>query len=177
MLPHIWPLAVSLLLYVVQLVLVRVFMQAPDGAYSVVNQRLFHTLDYFLFFINIFVGVYSFVLRLSLNMVHGLVFISRLDKSMLGRGYELLDPGYRTYVGFLLLENSYSNPTAMTFVRLLAKSVNPTAGSVHSHCVGNSGRGGDDDDDGEDEDNGDVACSTNPIVAATACQGGCEGVA
>ena len=40
------------------------------------------------FFINIFIGLYSFILRLVLNVVLGMLWISRLDKNMMTRGYE-----------------------------------------------------------------------------------------
>ena len=86
----------------------------------IIHQRFFHNFDFFVFFINIFVGLYSFVCRLVLNFTAGFLWISRLDKAMLPRGYEFIDPGYRTYVGFLLLDYHYCNPSVVTFANLLS---------------------------------------------------------
>jgi hypothetical protein len=74
------------------------------------------------FFVNIFVGLYSFIIRLVLNILLGMLWISRLDKNMMTRGYEYIDPGYRTYVGFLMLDYHYCNPVMVTFATMLSAS-------------------------------------------------------
>jgi hypothetical protein len=98
-----------------------VFLYGNSG-YAIANQRLFHNYDFFAFFINIFIGFYSFIIRISFSVVHALLWLSRLDKCALPRGYETEDPGYRTYVGFLLLDYQYSNPVVLTFIQMLQAS-------------------------------------------------------
>ena len=63
------------------------------------------------------------MLRIGLNVGLSLLFLARLDKSLLSRGYELRDPGFRAYVGFLLLDYHYSNPVVVSFTLLLRDSV------------------------------------------------------
>lgn len=102
-----------------KVIAVRIFFQSSPSSYLIVNQRLFHNFDFFVFFINIFVGLYSFIARLGVNMMASLLWLSRLDKNMMPRGYEFNDPGYRTYVGFLLLDYHHCNPTTIAFSNLL----------------------------------------------------------
>ena len=115
-------------------------LQRRDLNYLIVNQRFFHNVDFFVydcdpfpphallltllrrFFINIFVGLYSFIIRLVINILLGMLWISRLDKNMMTRGYEHIDPGYRTYVGFLMLDYHYCNPVMVTFATMLSAS-------------------------------------------------------
>lgn len=63
-------------------------LQRRNARFAIRWQRLFHNVDFFVFFINIFVGLYSFLVRFLLNFVLGLLWISRLDKNMMSRGYE-----------------------------------------------------------------------------------------
>jgi hypothetical protein len=54
-------------------------------------------------------------------MALGTVLVDRLDRSTLPRGWESFDPGFRSYMGYLLLEHTYSNPYLSTFLFLLQK--------------------------------------------------------
>lgn len=127
LLPHLWPVLVSVLFYVSQLLLVRFLFSARDS-YDIRHMRVFHNFDFFVFFINIFIGLYTFAVRIILNFGFGLLWVSRLDKNMMSRGYELYDPGYRAYVGFLLLEYYYSNPIMITATHYFSKTAAYTTG-------------------------------------------------
>ena len=72
----------------------------------------------------------------SFSVVHSLLFfllhcsacwlarsLTRMHTSPHIQGYEYQDPGYRTYVGFLMLDYHYSNPVAMAFAGLLTETV------------------------------------------------------
>jgi hypothetical protein len=50
------------------------------------------------------VGFVMFARRLLTLIMFGFLFISRLDKPLVPRGYEWIDPGFACYQGFLLVE-------------------------------------------------------------------------
>ncbi|EDQ87990.1 uncharacterized protein MONBRDRAFT_26692 [Monosiga brevicollis MX1] len=116
---QIWVILIPLTFYILQVLSVYIFFQSGQS-FVIVNQRIFHNVDFFVFFINIFVGLYSFIIRIILNVLFGLLWISRLDKNMMTRGYEFIDPGYRTYLGFLELDYHYCNPVMVTFASMLS---------------------------------------------------------
>eukprot|EP00055_Hartaetosiga_balthica_P008605 m.32615 g.32615 ORF g.32615 m.32615 type:complete len:1022 (+) comp6393_c0_seq2:174-3239(+) len=120
LLHRLYPMFISVSFFIIQLLLVR-YVFAIKKTYAIRFQRLFHNMDFFVFFLNIFVGVYSFIARFVLTVATALLWIGRLDKNLLSRGYEMKDPGYRTYIGFLLLDYKYCNPTAMSFTHLLQR--------------------------------------------------------
>ena len=57
------------------------------------SRRLFHIVSYFLFFLNIFVGLFSCLIRIFYAILLGALFLPRLQKSALPRDWELFDPG------------------------------------------------------------------------------------
>ncbi|EDO30951.1 predicted protein, partial [Nematostella vectensis] len=81
--------------------------------------RLFHICTYFLFFFNIFLGVVSCLTRILIGAGIGVLFLARTQKSLVARDYELMDPGFNAYIGYLYLEHTHSNPVLVTFCRLL----------------------------------------------------------
>ena len=148
-LPRMWPFVISIGLYYFQAGIVRLFFQASGAnGFNIRNSRLFHNVDFFFFFINVFIGLYSFVVRLGANIFYGLLFLCRLDKNMLSRGYEMQDPGFRTYVGFLLLDYYYSNPTAITFAEMLVEDLRDEQRREREQFP-HLGEPGTDDDQGE----------------------------
>ena len=57
------------------------------------NRRLFHVCTFFLFFFNIFLGVFSCLKRIIVGAVLGVMFLGRTQKSVIPRDFELKDPG------------------------------------------------------------------------------------
>lgn len=86
------------------------------------NRRLFHVCTFFLFFFNIFLGLFSCLKRVVIGAVIGIMFLARTQKSVLSRDFELRDPGFNAYVGYLLLEHTHANPVLVTFCQLLIKT-------------------------------------------------------
>lgn len=86
------------------------------------NRRLFHVCTFFLFFFNIFLGLFSCLKRVVIGAVIGVMFLARTQKSVLSRDFELRDPGFNAYVGYLLLEHTHANPVLVTFCQLLIKT-------------------------------------------------------
>ncbi|EDV27002.1 uncharacterized protein TRIADDRAFT_54488 [Trichoplax adhaerens] len=122
----IWPsIAFSAAAYFIQYLLSRYCLLKNRGKDGLVvdNRRLLSNAAYFLFFYNIILGLFSALFRLLESLVLGVLFISRLDKSLLIRGYESWDSGYNAYLGFLHVEYHYNHPGAAVFCQLLIDSI------------------------------------------------------
>ncbi|XP_077989495.1 stimulated by retinoic acid gene 6 protein-like [Glandiceps talaboti] len=98
------------------------FLQDRGKSFALNNRRLFHNFTYFMFFYNVFLGIYSCLMRILKSVVIGAFVLSRIDQSTLPRKYERFDPGFRAYVGFLQLENAHTHPILVTFCNLLLQS-------------------------------------------------------
>ncbi|XP_068692474.1 stimulated by retinoic acid gene 6 protein-like [Montipora foliosa] len=119
-----WPaFAISLIFYWFQLLLSKyVFLIDKGSTMALDNRRLFHVCTFFLFFFNIFLGLFSCLKRVIIGAVTGIMFLGRTQKSVLSRDFELRDPGFNAYVGYLLLEHTHANPVLVTFCQLLIKT-------------------------------------------------------
>ncbi|XP_068741164.1 stimulated by retinoic acid gene 6 protein-like isoform X1 [Montipora capricornis] len=119
-----WPaFALSLIFYWFQLLLSKyVFLIDKGSTMALDNRRLFHVCTFFLFFFNIFLGLFSCLKRVIIGAVTGIIFLGRTQKSVLSRDFELQDPGFNAYVGYLLLEHTHANPVLVTFCQLLIKT-------------------------------------------------------
>jgi len=117
--------AISLGFFWIQLSLAKyVFLVDRDTTLALDNRRLFHVCTFFLFFFNIFLGVVSCLKRILIGAILGVMFLGRTQKSVLSRDFELKDPGFNAYVGYLLLEHTHANPVLVTFCQLLIKTIN-----------------------------------------------------
>ncbi|XP_077989011.1 stimulated by retinoic acid gene 6 protein-like isoform X1 [Glandiceps talaboti] len=125
-------IAVGLVVTLGQYLMARfAFLQDRGKSFALNNRRLFHNFTYFMFFYNVFLGMYSCLMRILKSVVIGAFMLSRIDQSTLPRKYERFDPGFRAYVGFLQLENAHTHPILVTFCNLLLQSTNtntPTSG-------------------------------------------------
>ncbi|XP_062517421.1 stimulated by retinoic acid gene 6 protein-like [Corticium candelabrum] len=112
----------TILLFIAQFLLAKYVLLTDYGKYvNISNRRLFHSISFFSFFYNALIGLFSCLRRILTGLVLGLLLIDRLDRCTLPNGWEGFDPGYRSYVGYLLLEHSYSNPYLVTFLYLLRR--------------------------------------------------------
>ncbi|XP_038070291.1 stimulated by retinoic acid gene 6 protein-like [Patiria miniata] len=83
------------------------------------NRRIFHVTIYITLFINFLVGLLSCFFRIFIAIVLETVFIGRLDRCTLMRGWESWDQGFRSYVGFLELEVAHTHPVVITFCHFI----------------------------------------------------------
>lgn len=123
---NIWPaIAFSLIFHWIQFLLSKyVFLIDRGATMALNNRRLFLVCTFFLFFFNIFLGLFSCLKRVVIGAVIGVLFLGRTQKSVLSRDFELRDPGFNAYVGYLLLEHTHANPVLVTFCQLLTKPTN-----------------------------------------------------
>ncbi|XP_063427676.1 receptor for retinol uptake stra6-like [Mytilus trossulus] len=120
---QLWPAPITALaLNLIQILLAKfVFLQERGNLLAIDNRRGFFFLTYFVFFYNTFLGVISCLLRIIKAIVIGALFLGRLDHSTLPRRFQLMDPGFDAYVGFMHMENAHFNPIVLTFLSLLKR--------------------------------------------------------
>ncbi len=59
-------------------------------------RRVYHVTNFFLFFFNIILGLFSCLKRILFSVVFGTLLISRLDRCLLMRGFETFDAGNKS---------------------------------------------------------------------------------
>ncbi|XP_064199967.1 stimulated by retinoic acid gene 6 protein-like [Anguilla rostrata] len=113
-------------LVIVQLILVQTFFLQDkisptdkQKPLALNNRRAFHNFNYFFFFYNVIMGMSTCILRLLTSCVLGTWLISRIDRTIMQRGYESLDPGYSTWIGMIFADHYHGNPVLICFCSLL----------------------------------------------------------
>ncbi|KAM3843221.1 STRA6-like [Diretmus argenteus] len=87
-------------LLVLQILLVQIFFlqdkihpSDPQKPLALNNRKAFHCFNYFFFFYNVVMGFSSCIVRLLSSVMVGTWLVSRLDRTIMQRGYESMDPG------------------------------------------------------------------------------------
>uniref|UniRef100_A0A672JW45 Stimulated by retinoic acid gene 6 protein homolog n=1 Tax=Sinocyclocheilus grahami TaxID=75366 RepID=A0A672JW45_SINGR len=83
------------------------------------NRKAFHCFNYFFFFYNVVMGLSNSILRLLSSCIVGTWLVSRIDRTIMQRGYESMDPGYSTWIGMIFADHYHSNPVMVSFCHLL----------------------------------------------------------
>ncbi|XP_033760016.1 receptor for retinol uptake stra6-like isoform X2 [Pecten maximus] len=96
-----------------------VFLQEKDEVLALDNRRGFFVFTYFMFYYNIFLGLISCLMRIIKSIILGALFLGRLDHSTLPRRFQLFDPGFDAFVGFLHMENAQRHPVVLAFISIL----------------------------------------------------------
>lgn len=111
---------------IVQVVLVQIFflqekMSPTDKQKPLAlnNRKAFHCFNYFFFFYNVIMGVSNCILRLLSSIMVGTWLVSRIDRTIMQRGYETMDPGYSTWIGMIFADHYHNNPAMVCFCQLL----------------------------------------------------------
>ncbi|XP_061578092.1 STRA6-like isoform X2 [Cololabis saira] len=124
-------------LVIVQIVLVQVFFLQDklsptdkDKPLALNNRKAFHCFNYFFFFYNVVMGITTCILRLLLSVVVGTWLVSRIDRTIMQRGYEAMDAGYSTWIGMIFADHYHNNPVMVCFCQQLVSNIlekhNPT---------------------------------------------------
>lgn len=116
-------------LVILQVVLVQVFflqdkMSPTDKQKPLAlnNRKAFHCFNYFFFFYNVVMGISTCILRLLSSVVVGTWLVSRIDRTIMQRGYEYMDAGYSTWIGMIFADHYHSNPVMVCFCQMLVSS-------------------------------------------------------
>ncbi|XP_034640559.1 receptor for retinol uptake STRA6 isoform X1 [Trachemys scripta elegans] len=126
-LENMWPFWLTLVLaVVVQNLLAHFhFLEKHHLQKELTNRRALCIMTYLLFPINVLVGVLAGVWRMVISALYNAVHFCQLDISLLNRGVEAFDPGYRTYCHYLKIEVSQSHPVMKAFCFLLLQLCGP----------------------------------------------------
>ncbi|GCB71777.1 hypothetical protein scyTo_0008925 [Scyliorhinus torazame] len=123
-LENMWPFWLTLILVVlIQYLLARFLFLQKDGKHlDITNRRSLYIFTYLLFTFNVLIGVIAGVWRVVFTALYNIVHFCRLDLSLINRGAEFLDPGYRCYSSFLEVEAGQSHPVMKAFCFLILQS-------------------------------------------------------
>ncbi|EMP35699.1 Stimulated by retinoic acid gene 6 protein like protein [Chelonia mydas] len=126
-LENMWPFWLTLVLAVVMQNLLAhfYFLEKHHLQKELTNRRALCIVTYLLFPINVLVGVLAGVWRMFISALYNAVHFCQLDLSLLNRGVEAFDPGYRTYCHYLKIEVSQSHPVMKAFCFLLLQVPGP----------------------------------------------------
>ncbi|XP_053144407.1 stimulated by retinoic acid gene 6 protein-like isoform X6 [Hemicordylus capensis] len=83
------------------------------------NRKVFHNFNYFLFFYNVLLGLGACLFRLLCSVIVGAWLIARIDRTIMPKGYEAADMGFRTWIGMLFMDHYHTNPTLVCFCHIL----------------------------------------------------------
>ncbi|XP_070827113.1 STRA6-like [Chaetodon trifascialis] len=116
-------------LVVVQITLVQTFFLQDklsptdkDKPLALNNRKAFHCFNYFFFFYNVVMGISNCILRLLCSIVAGSWLVSRIDRTIMQRGYEGMDAGYSTWIGMIFADHYHNNPVVVCFCQLLVST-------------------------------------------------------
>ncbi|XP_034544155.1 STRA6-like [Notolabrus celidotus] len=122
-------IALVIALVILQVVLVQIlFLQdklSPTDKYKPLalnNRKAFHCFNYFFFFYNVVMGISNCILRLLSSIMVGTWLVSRIDRTIMQRGYENMDAGYSTWVGMIFADHYHNNPVMVCFCQLLVSN-------------------------------------------------------
>ncbi|KAJ6653486.1 hypothetical protein lerEdw1_009158 [Lerista edwardsae] len=83
------------------------------------NWKAYQIFTYFLFFFTVVVGLTSCLMRLLRSLALGAWLIGRLDRTVMPKGFEGYDSGFKTWVGMLLTDHYHTNPILVCFCHIL----------------------------------------------------------
>ncbi|XP_056015617.1 stimulated by retinoic acid gene 6 protein-like isoform X2 [Ostrea edulis] len=87
------------------------------------NRKVYHNFAFFLFFFYIVLGLFKCFKRVAYSLVIGLIFVPRLDRSVLVSGFEHYDNGYMIYISLLNVELAHCHPVLRVFCEVLLKTI------------------------------------------------------
>ncbi|XP_068737734.1 stimulated by retinoic acid gene 6 protein-like isoform X3 [Montipora capricornis] len=91
----------------------------PNITITVDNRQLFSIMSYFFFFYNILLGFFSSFLRILKGILLGVLFLPRIDRTCLMRGFQTWDSAFVAYLGFVNVLVAHSHPVMLAFCQLL----------------------------------------------------------
>ena len=98
-----------------------VFLQGYGDSLAINNRRTFMIFIYFNFFLDAFLGLVASIMRIVKSAFAGMLYMSRLDYSPLGRKLETLDDAFSAYCGFIHMECAHRHPILLCFASHLLR--------------------------------------------------------
>ncbi|CAB1453826.1 unnamed protein product [Pleuronectes platessa] len=116
-------------LVILQILLVQIFFLQDkisptdkDKPLALNNRKAFHCFNYFFFFYNVVMGISNCIMRLLCSIFVGTWLVSRIDRTIMQRGYESMDAGYSTWIGMIFADHYHNNPVMVCFCQLLVSN-------------------------------------------------------
>lgn len=81
-------------------------------------RKVYHNFSFFLFFFYILIGLFKCIKRVVYSLVIGLIFVPRLDRSVLVSGFEHYDNGMFLRIvirSCSIISDEYQNPKTCTY--------------------------------------------------------------
>ncbi|XP_053227177.1 stimulated by retinoic acid gene 6 protein-like [Podarcis raffonei] len=97
----------------------KILLTDKEKPLALDNRKAFHNFNYFLFFYNVVLGLGACLFRLLCSVIVGAWLIARIDRTIMPKGYEAADLGFRTWIGMLFMDHYHTNPTLVCFCHLL----------------------------------------------------------
>ena len=113
---------VLLKMYLNKVLCQYVFLHHKLRILSLNNRRVFMVFLYFNIFLDAFLGILSAIVRMLQSVFGGLLYMSRLDYSPLGRKLETFDAGFNSYCGFIHIECAHRHPVLLCFISHLLRA-------------------------------------------------------
>ncbi|KAM4708195.1 stimulated by retinoic acid gene 6 protein-like [Discoglossus pictus] len=85
------------------------------------NRKAYHNFNYFILIYNVFLGFGAGFSRLLYSLGLGTCLVARIDRSILQRGFESMDKGYKTWIGMLYMDHYHTNPVLVSFCDILLR--------------------------------------------------------
>ncbi|NWX87403.1 STRA6 protein, partial [Nothoprocta pentlandii] len=126
-LQNMWPFWLTLIIAVIaqNLAAHYQFLEQHPLRKELTNRRALYIVTFLLFPINVLVGVLAGLWRMIISALYNAIHFCQLDISLLNRGVETFDPGYRAYCHYLKIEVSQSHPVMQAFCSLLLQPARP----------------------------------------------------
>lgn len=97
------------------------FLQRKSKVLALKNLESYSLFLYFKFFHDCLTGLAFCLIRLVKSVLIGVLFMSRIDYSFMGRNLERMDPAFMSYVGYLYWEAHHTNPIVIAFCDMLKR--------------------------------------------------------
>ncbi|XP_077777177.1 stimulated by retinoic acid gene 6 protein-like isoform X2 [Podarcis muralis] len=97
----------------------KILLTDKEKPLALDNRKAFQNFNYFLFFYNVVLGLGACLFRLLCSVIVGAWLIARIDRTIMPKGYEAADLGFRTWIGMLFMDHHHTNPTLVCFCHLL----------------------------------------------------------
>ncbi len=110
-------------LYLNKLLAQYVFLQHCGDVLALDNRRFLMIFIFFNFFLDAFLGFISAILRMIITAIAAIIYMCRLDYSVLGRKLETFDSGFNAYCGFIHTECAHRHPVMLVFVSFLLNEI------------------------------------------------------
>ncbi len=112
-----------IIFFLFQLLFVRfickLFFVKTTNSLILSNLRFYYTFSYFSFFFDCFLGFLMCLTRIIKAFLCSLIFFGRLDYSPYGRGLEMYDSSYASYVSFFHIEKTQRHPVLNVFIDII----------------------------------------------------------